>query len=346
MSFEITQNNCKEYLETYVSDYLPFKVQGIKSAEEVTEQTYVNWIFRVVLITEDGDRTLYLRQTRDRVKGKPDMRMEPSRIGFEVKVLNLLQGIQPNITPKVFFVDLRNNIAILEDIKRDGAFLVDELLAGNTHPETGNYFGKVVAVYHGKTFGINHREVRGSFQANEEALDFHLGMRLKPALEFFPDETKKLLRVSKKVRSCLVLGDLASKNIFVDDGIIRFLDLERAFVGDPAFDLAFLFCHYLIEVPETAIAESVNFINNFISSYRSTLNGFIDASEIDLLENRVIRFLGITILYRLFGFYLVVKVERDNMFWKTTAHKLLIDEKSYSLLDALRFLLKDYGKNG
>lgn len=332
---ELDIKNIIDYLENRIIPNFSFKVDKIVNVEEITDQTYVNWIFKVVLKSGRKNITLYLRQSRNFVKKKPDMKLDEKRIEFEVKILNYLQDIISNVTPKVIFFDKENNVAVLEDIKEKRRLLVYELLKGRTHPEIGKIFGKIIANIHGRTLGISHKMVRGSKEANDKAIDFHLGMRLKPAQKLFPQETIKFLKLSRNSIKCLVLGDLASKNIFVDNKTIKFLDLERAFVGDPAFDLAFLFCHYLIEVPDKDINKSLEFISNFMIGYIETMRKYLEKNKVEALENRIIRFLGITILYRLFGFYLVVNAKRNEEFWINYARKCLTSE-STSLIKMLK----------
>lgn len=335
---ELSVDNAQDYLKSIISR-LPFKVDRIVQIEEVTEETYVNWIYKATLATTDGEVVVYLRQTRDHVKRKPDMKMDPRRIGFEVKILSQLQKIIPGVVPEVLYYDEENNIAVLSDVKRGAFLLVNELVKGEPHPETGNYFGAVIAQVHGKTKGIQHGLVRGSVANNEAALSFHLGMRTKPALERYPEITRAFLEHSRQFHQHLVLGDLASKNIFVDGAQVRFLDLERAFIGDSAFDLAFLFCHYLIEVPRSSLAASVKFITDFITSYKETLQQYLSPSEVNGIEARTVRFLGVTTLYRVHGFYLAVNAQANADFWDTWAYNFLSRDYT-SLGDALQGVSK------
>ena len=116
----------------------------------------------------------------------------------------------------------------------------------------------------------------------------------------------------------------------------RFLDLERAFIGDPVFDIAFLFCHYLIEVPSDTIGKSISFINVFMQSYLNTIVDFLSPLEQKKLENRIIRFLGVSILYRLFGFYLVIETEEDKSSWKTYAENMLRDTETFFVVQKIK----------
>ena len=335
---ELNLENLNIYLVEHFEKVFPKnKKFKILTTEVINEQTYVNYIFKVKLEVDNKPLVIYLRQTRDHVKTKPERKLDPTRIRFEAKILKLLNSIQSGVVPELLYLDEENNVAFLSDIKRSGKLLVNELIKGNPHIETGEYFGKVIANFHKATTGIDHKSVHGDQDKNESAIKFHLGMRLEPALKMFPVETKELLHDSQIAKKCLVLGDLASKNIFVDKDKIRFLDLERAFVGDPAFDVAFLFCHYLIEITPEALSKSIEFIRIFLISYFKNLGTTYTKTEKQILENRIIRFLGVTILYRLFGFYLVVNLERNKEDWKKIAEKLL---KSKNGFETTIFFLK------
>jgi Phosphotransferase enzyme family len=331
---DLDQANVRQYVEQVVVPAVAPHARVV-DVREVTEHTYVCWIFVARIQDGDGEQTLYLRQTRAHVKAKPEFRMDPSRIGVEVRILNLLAEMIPEVTPGVLFHDASNNVAVLSDVKREGLVLVEELVAGRSHPDSGEYFGEQVGLVHVKTLNIEHRLVRGSAGANRDAVEFHLGMRMQPALTRFPDPTQRLLADSQSSVSCLVLGDLGSKNIFVDRGLIRFVDLERAFVGDPAFDPAFLFSHYLVEVPSSAVGSAVAFVRNFMRAYRRAWHGVAPSYDLDGLENRVIRFLGATILYRIYGFYLAVEVQVDRNVWEDIGLHLLNDTSSTSVESAL-----------
>lgn len=330
---ELNNKNSRKYVESVLSKMSEFEGQTLQLVKvvEVTEQTYVNYIFRATLSDGKDKFDIYLRQSRDHIKAAPDKKADASRISYEIKILNMIKEIIPDLVPTVLHLDKNNNVAILSDIKRGCPLLVSELVEGRTHPESGKFFGETLATLHGETYGIANRKVRGSQKKNKDAVDFHLGMRLNPAIKMMPSRVEALLEESSKVRHCLVLGDLASKNIFVDDGKVRFLDLERSFVGDPAFDLAFLFCHYLIEVKPEKIAESLKFIDEFMKAYRKTALSYLSRKQVNRLENRVTRYLGITILYRLFGFYMVVNVERKKNEWTEVAKRLIRETKDTNL---------------
>lgn len=339
--WELNLDNINEYIEGILNKVPVWRGRSLTAVkcEEVKEETYVNYIFRVTLQLNGQESIVYLRQTRDHLKSSPQRKLDPARMVFESRFLTLLNNIASDVVPEVLYLDGANNIAVLTDIKRDGVLLVNELLKGKPHPETGAYFGSILATYHRETLNIDHSLVHGSEAENEKALKFHEGMRMEPAEKMFPSLTSSLLAESRKAEKCLVLGDLTSKNIFVDEEKVRFLDLERAFVGDPAFDLGYLLAHYLTEVKPECLKESVKFTGNFMESYRQVMRAAIGEDAMAKLENRAIRFLGAMILFRFFGLYFVVKIERDTGYWAKIARSLLSDTEATRLSDLLPSLL-------
>lgn len=326
---DLTEQNIKNYFRPIARKL--WEKDGntrIVEAVEVKEETYVNYIFRITVMVGRVKKTCYLRQTRDHVKTRPEMKIEADRIIFEAKILNLITKIVPDLVPQVLFLDRQNNVAVLSDIKRNGKLLIGELVAGRAHPVTGKYFGKMLGMIHREMLGVENARIRGSNEKNNEAIDFHLGMRLGPAKKMYPEQVTRLIEDSLQYVKTLVMGDLASKNIFIDREKVRFLDLERAFVWDPAFDLAFLFCHYLIEIKPKDIDESIKFIGNFVAGYQNKMGKKLSKSDLAGLENRVIRYLGVTILYRLFGFYLVRDLKRDKEAWRKQAEMMLVTRET------------------
>jgi len=339
---DLTVDSINEYITSRSSTVPPWVAKSVQvvRCEEVKEETYVNYIFRVDLKVGGKSFSVYLRQTRDHLKSSPQRKLDPNRIQFEARIHNLLNGIMKGVVPEVLYLDKENNVAVLSDVKTGCPLLVTELLRGRPHPETGTYFGKVLAEFHSKTLGISNAKVHGSLKKNIAAVNFHLGMRMDPALKMFPDLAEKLLLDSSRVKKCLVLGDLTSKNIFVEGKKIRFLDLERAFVGDPAFDLGYLFAHYLTEVKPENLRKSINFIDLFMKTYRKIMVIRIGGGNMTKMENRVTRFLGAMILFRFFGLYFVATIKRDTDFWKGAAKDLLADNSEASLPVLLASLLR------
>ncbi|MEH3138776.1 MAG: hypothetical protein PGN37_01090 [Mycobacterium kyogaense] len=339
MTLSLDLTNIEDYIQLHVLPLFPDST--VADISEITEHTYVNWIYRVELRSRiEQNQVVYLRQSRDRVKTRPDIPVDPKRVGFEVQILELIGSIIADTVPAVLFYDDANNISVLTDVRQGAPLLVNELLAGRTHQASGKDFGRKMGTIHGATLGISDVRVRGDKKSNDEAIAFHLGMRLGPAREAFPSETTNLIADGQHGICTLVCGDFASKNIFVDNDTIRFLDLERSWRGDPAFDPAFLFSHFLLEVPPVNVDDALAFIEEFMKSYNSILADYVTKEALAELQNRIVRYVGVCILYRIDGLYLVVDAKEDKDVWRDRAAALIRDTEISSVKEAIAAALK------
>ena len=298
----INNDNVRNYVEKVVLPNLPFEATFV-SAEQVTRHTYVNNIYRVTLNTAQGMVDVYLRQALDHIRADPAAKASPERIFYEERILRQLSEIfERETTPRVLYSDHDNFLLVLSDVRRGAPVLVDELAEGRVHSETGKAIGDTLGILHGKTWGVESFELDPA--SNERQLQGHFYNRLKQAKEIDPKATQELIYESASAPRTFVAGDFASKNILVSAKDIRFVDLERSFVGDPAFDLGFLMGHYLVEIgnnPELQ-QDTKKLAKLVMKAYADRLMNFgIDSSVIKGIESRAVRFAGATILYRLFG---------------------------------------------
>lgn len=301
----INQKNIKDYTAKKVLPSLSYQAKLV-SAEEVKRHTYVNNIWRITLTSDTkGGHDVYLRQALDHIKADPRAKVSPQRIFYEFAVLKRLSseifvGFDHEVTPKPYFLDKENFIIILSDVRKGSPILVDELSKGRLHPETGENLGKVLATLHKKTWGIETFEL--DKEGNEKQLQRHFYNRLEQAQEKFPELTEKLIKESSWATTTFVAGDFASKNIFIHpDNTISFVDLERSFVGDPAFDIGFLLGHYQIEVLQNPRLEKDydKLVKAFKISYSTHLGQQKKVAK--QILNRGYKFIGAIIFYRLYG---------------------------------------------
>lgn len=301
----ISQNNIKEYTAAKALSNLPYLAEYV-TAEEVKRHTYVNNIWRVTLASKDrGEHDIYLRQALDHIKVEPEAKVSPQRIFYEHAVLQRLSSeifcdFDYEVVPQVYFLDKKNFILILSDVRKGSPILVDELFSDRVHPEIGENLGKVLATMHRKTWGIGAFEL--DKKGNEKQLQRHFYNRLEQAKDLFPELTQKLVKESNQATKTFVAGDFASKNIFVhSNGTISFVDLERSFVGDPAFDIGFLLGHYQLEVlQKNELKENYAILkNHFDASYAKHLHQ--PEGVVNEIFSRGKKFIGTTILYRLYG---------------------------------------------
>jgi 5-methylthioribose kinase len=284
--------------------------------------------------------TIYVRQSRDYVKEDKELPRDPKRVLTESRVLNYIDGIVPGVVPRVISLDLDNNILVLSDIKLGGHLLADELVAGRIHESVGHNFGRTIGLIQNKTFGLSFSQILGddSFKESDDK-NAYLGLRVDVSERIYPSQTAQLLADSKLASRCLVIGDLSPKNIFVEGNDARFLDLERTSMGDPAYDPAYIICHFLIDVNLQLHDKSVKFIQNFMQAYVNTISESLSYDEMGKLKNRIIRFIGMSILHRTQGTNFVTYSGGDKDMWQQKAGILMDDLESISVTDAIRNIL-------
>jgi aminoglycoside phosphotransferase (APT) family kinase protein len=113
--------------------------------------------------------------------------------------------------------------------------------------------------------------------------------------------------------------------------------MERAFVGDQSFDLGFLLAHYLVEVPRLARSDSILAFRAVIASYRERL-GHAHSHADQTFETRLLRWLGVMILYRISDSYMGRPIREDLSFWSSCAASLL-EADSSDAVEAVTSLL-------
>jgi 5-methylthioribose kinase len=334
----LTGENVREYFNGIVLPHLP-EGSEVTSTREITEYSMVNWVFAVGvrLGGTAEEETDYLRQSRDHIKRYPDMERPASRIGIENRVLGFLHDIIPDNVPEVINYDEENNVLALTDVQRSGQLLVQELAEGRAHPEAASSLGEAVARVQLASLGLSLEDIlEVELNQTDISMATVLGFRGKPAQQLYPEPTREVLERSDEGPKALILGDLSSKNTFVEGDEASILDFERVAVGDLAHDPSYLFAHVLVEITPDHLHQSVEFVDNFMESYTQRLRERFDDRELDLLQNQIARFLGITILHRILGEYFVSDVGIvKRTIWQDRAASLLTDTKSRSVVEAL-----------
>jgi len=340
---KLDNRNVEEYFDNTTLSIMP-KGSEVLGFEEVTENTFVNWVFamHVRLGGTGQEETIYVRQSRDYVKEYKDLPRDPGRVYTEAKALTFISQVTPGTVPRVINIDRDNSILVLSDIRLGGDLLANEFAAGRVHEETGTNFGRIIGQIQKASFGLSFGEILGDVSLKEnDDKNAYLGSRAQSPLEFYPDQTRLLLEESTKAPRCFVVGDLSPKNIFVEGSKVRFLDLERTSTGDPAYDPAYIITHFLIDVEPRLHQRSLEFIRSFMQSYIETVSESLDSSEVTELQNRILRFIGFSILHRTHGSHFVSYTGEDKETWQQKAGILLnaTSPTSTSVIDTLEKLL-------
>jgi len=337
---ELTEHNVESYFIQTVLPHLPDGTTFV-DALEVTELTFVNWVFAVTLQGEMQDPTrLFLKQSRNHIKIYEDMQRPAERIETEAKVITFLNTVIPGTVPEIVYFDRPNHTLALTDIQRHGSQMFSELRAGRAYPEAGKDLGTSIGNLQIATLGMTRADILGDEPTEaDSSMSAGLTFRAKPAQETYPELTTEILENSDGGPKGFVLADLSSKNIFIEGHNARFLDFERTFIGDLAHDPAYLFAHLLVEIEPEYINQSIEFIDNFMSGYIAQLNEGLSEVQIERLQNQVVRFLGITLLHRTRGEYFVIDVGEDKDLWQRRAEAFMQDKESTSVVHAIKSVL-------
>lgn len=341
---ELNTDNVTAYFEQTTLPTLPPGSEVLR-VDEVTENTFVNWVFamHVQLGNTGKEDTVYVRQSRDHVKKYADLDRDPNRVSTEAKALAFVNRVTPGAVPQVLNLDEVNHVLVLSDIRKGGQLLADELTAGRVHEETGRQFGATIGKIQNASFGTSFGELLGD-SSLVESVDpsAYLGPRTTPALQLFPEAAKRLLSDSAQSERSFVVGDLSPKNIFVEGEAARFLDLERTSTGDPAYDPAYVITHFLLDVKPALHGRSLQFIEDFMDSYVITISESLRPTQIGSLQNRILRFIGLSILHRTQGSHFVSYDGEDKELWQERAGILLNDTRSSSVSQCLKLLVDQY----
>jgi len=276
----------------------------------------MNYVYRA----EVPERTFYLKQALPRVKQHdrlgPDLAgVSPARIGAEYRAL-ILVAEDPHvplwgIVPRPVWYDDLNNVLWTDEILPGAVSLQSELQAGLFDPQLANIAGHLIAAIHAASLGA----VPPLWpSADEDHANWRRFLRMRTTgvlrqsdLPVSAQEaTHQLAREAQEHERSGMLShlDLAPKNVLVsrtaEINPIGILDFELgAAVSDPAYDLGFLVGHLLLmgaNLPAMA-AEAQGAAYMVVVGYQMITPLEID----DDWDDRVNRYAGLTMLYRLYG---------------------------------------------
>jgi hypothetical protein len=211
-----------------------------------------------------------LKQPLPRFKTQAEWLVDIDRVLVERDALELLATLLPaGSVPRVLWFDDANHILALSCAPPDAVIWKKALLEGHASTDAATHAGMLLAMMHSSTH-------------NDPALltrygnpKFFTQQRIDPYLHYtasrHPVAASTLVRLAEtllKQQFCLIHGDYSPKNIFlipsspepapatpslarsVDSNTISqllLLDLEVAFFGHPAFDVATLLNHFLLK---------------------------------------------------------------------------------------------------
>lgn len=201
-----------------------------------------------------------------KLKVEADWRAPVERSIYEGRWLARAHAALPEAAPKVLGQDAETGVLALEWLDpSDHPTWKSLLLAGDVDPTVAATVGERLARIHGAAALIREPDLEDAFPTDDI---FH-AIRLEPYLlataRAWPAAASRLERLVEETwatKRCLVHGDVSPKNILVGPSGPIIIDAECAWVGDPAFDLAFCLNHLLLKRvarPEAAAALAESF---------------------------------------------------------------------------------------
>jgi Phosphotransferase enzyme family len=227
----------------------------------------------VVAVTGEGVSVL-LKQALPRLKVADPWEARVDRTDTEVAALRLFGELTPGVVPRLLAHDPRDHVVAMELLPEEARNWQAAIGEGTPWPALGRWAGATLGTWHAETVAESGLEAQfDTFTAFEE-------LRLRPFHETVmrrrPDLAKPVgacLEELRSVRSCVVDGDYAPKNMLVaPDGRAWKFDLEVAHLGNPVFDLGFFLSFVLLSAirwPELA-DELRELGDGFVAGYTET----------------------------------------------------------------------------
>jgi aminoglycoside phosphotransferase (APT) family kinase protein len=198
-------------------------------------------------VTSDGT-TFAVKRALAKLRVSADWHVPVSRNASEVAWMETAGRIVPGIAPRVIAHNADAGFFAMEYLDpRQHRLWKTELREGRANPEFAHRVGDALGAIHAATAGLVDPVLFNDTDV------FH-AIRLEPYLEAtahkhtdIAHRLVELVETTRKNRFTLIHGDVSPKNILCGPNGPVFLDAECAWVGDPAFDVAFCLNHMLLK---------------------------------------------------------------------------------------------------
>jgi 5-methylthioribose kinase len=259
--------------EVTVVDYLINKGLFAQN-EEIKVEVLTGGVSNTVLAITTTTKNLVLKQALPALKVAELWEADPRRAIVEADALKLFHSINPEIVPKLVFVDPIRFVVIMERVPLSSRVWKSDLLEGVYRPQVARTLGTTLSQWH--NYGAVNLDSHKKFM--EDTLFDQL--RIDPFYRFvaakniyLQDSIHRLIVDLESDKSTIVHGDFSPKNFMVtEDDHVYVLDFEVMHVGNPVFDLAYIMAHLLCKffhAPNTEEAtELSNIAQTFLNAYR------------------------------------------------------------------------------
>jgi 5-methylthioribose kinase len=259
--------------EVTVVDYLISKGFFAQN-EEIKVEVLTGGVSNTVLAITTTTKNLVLKQALPALKVAELWEADPRRAIVEADALELFHSLNPEIVPKLVFVDPIQFVVIMERVPLSSRVWKSDLLEGVYRPQVARTLGTTLSQWH--NYGAVNLDSHKKFM--EDTLFDQL--RIDPFYRFvaaknvnLQDSIHRLIVDLESDKSTIVHGDFSPKNFMVtEDDHVYVLDFEVMHVGNPVFDLAYIMAHLLCKFFHAPNAQEATQLSNiaqtFLNAYR------------------------------------------------------------------------------
>jgi aminoglycoside phosphotransferase (APT) family kinase protein len=203
---------------------------------------------RTVRIAWPDGRSWVLKQSLPKLRVQADWFSDPERIRVEAGALQWLNAVTPpGTTPAFIFEDAANHLLAMQAVPEPHENWKALLLSG--HLASGHFqqSARLLATIHSRSSEATP-ELRSRFADTTHFETLRLQPYYMYSAQQVPDAAgflQELAADALRHKVCLVHGDFSPKNMLIHDGKLVLLDHEVMHFGEPAFDLGFIFTHFL-----------------------------------------------------------------------------------------------------
>ena len=247
--------------------------------EEITVEVLTGGVSNTVLAISTASKNLVLKQALPALKVAELWEADPRRAIVEADALELFHSLNPEIVPKLVFVDPIRFVVIMERVSLTSRVWKTDLLEGIYRPQVARTLGATLSQWH--NYGVSNPAAHKKFM--EDTLFDQL--RIDPFYRFvaaknvaLQDSIRSLIAELENNKSTIVHGDFSPKNFMVtDDDHVYVLDFEVMHVGNPVFDLAFILAHLLCKFFHAPNASEAAELSNIAKTF---LDAYLEQSQI------------------------------------------------------------------
>ena len=254
----LDKQNMIPYLQQHYPDFCksgPITVSEIGDSEE-DNPGLINHIFRV----SNGRDSMIVKQGQERIRMDGEYQVPPNRNRQEYLTLKLRGQVIGKFVPKIYGIDYENNVFAMEDVSYLGNARV-ELTKNKIYPNLGRQMAEYSATanFYTSEFYLDtptFRNLCNSFTNTEmrNIMETWVFLReapfptnpetqwLKQALLEDKEFIAENFLLRHKFMSCpetLVHADTHTSNIFLNEEVIKVIDMEYTFGGPFSYDLGY-----------------------------------------------------------------------------------------------------------